>query len=64
MFRRQYNILASFLGESKQGGYQNGVEQYQFCCPSCAEDNGGKPDGKYNLEVNFDQIVKCCKNFT
>jgi len=53
MFRRQYNILASFLGESKQGGYQNGVEQYQFCCPSCADDNGGKPDGKYNLEINF-----------
>lgn len=53
MFRRQYNILTSFLGESKQGGYQNGVEQYQFCCPSCAEDNGGSPDGKYNLEVNF-----------
>lgn len=53
MFRRQYNILVSLLGESKQGGYQNGVEQYQFCCPSCAEENGGKPDGKYNLEINF-----------
>jgi hypothetical protein len=53
MFKRQYNILASFLGESKQGGYQSGVEQYQFCCPSCAEENGNKPDGKYNLEVNF-----------
>ena len=53
MFRRQYNILASFLEESKQGGYQNGVEQYQFCCPCCAEENGGKNDGKYNLEVNF-----------
>lgn len=53
MFRRQYNILASFLGESKQGGYQTGVEQYQFCCPSCAEDNGGNPDGKYNLEINL-----------
>ena len=53
MFRRQYNILSSFLEESKQGGYQNGVEQYQFCCPSCAESNGGKIDNKYNLEVNF-----------
>lgn len=53
MFRRQYSILVSFLGESKQGGYQTGVDQYQFCCPSCADDNGGKPDGKYNLEVNF-----------
>ena len=53
MFRRQYNILASFLGESKQGSYQSGVEQYQFCCPSCADENGGRPDGKYNLEINF-----------
>ena len=53
MFRRQYNILTSFLEESKQGGYQSGVEQYQFCCPCCAEENGGKPDGKYNLELNF-----------
>jgi DNA primase len=58
MFRRQYNILKSFLDESKQGGYQNGVEQYQFCCPYCAEENGGKPDGKYNLEVNF-LLGKC-----
>lgn len=53
MFRRQYNILSSILGESKQGGYQSGVDQYQFCCPSCADENGGKPDGKYNLEINF-----------
>jgi DNA primase len=58
MFRRQYDILKSFLDESKQGGYQNGVEQYQFCCPCCAEENGGKPDGKYNLEVNF-LLGKC-----
>lgn len=53
MFRKQYNILSSFLEESKQGGYQSGIEQYQFCCPCCAEENGGKIDNKYNLEVNF-----------
>lgn len=53
MFKRQYTILTSFLDESKQGNYQSGVEQYQFCCPCCAEENGGKSDGKYNLEVNF-----------
>lgn len=58
MFKRQYDILKSFLDESKQGGYQSGVEQYQFCCPSCAEENGGKPDGKYNFEVNF-ALGKC-----
>lgn len=53
MFRRQYNILESFLGDSKQGNYSNGIEQYQFCCPSCAEENGGKSDNKFNLEINF-----------
>lgn len=46
------------MGESKQGGYQRGIEQYQFCCPYCADENGGKPDGKYNLEVNF-LLGKC-----
>lgn len=53
MFKIQYNILRSFLEESKQGNYQNGIDQYQFCCPCCAELNNGKLDGKYNLEVNF-----------
>lgn len=53
MFKRQYNILSSFLEESKQGAYQRGVEQYQFCCPCCADENGGRIDGKFNLEVNF-----------
>ena len=53
MFKSQYNILSSFLEESKQGNYISGVEQYQFCCPCCAEENGNNPDGKYNLEVNF-----------
>lgn len=58
MFRRQYDILKSFLNESKQGMYQTGVEQYQFCCPCCAEENGGQPDGKFNFEVNF-TLGKC-----
>lgn len=53
MFKRQYTILTTFLDESKQGSYQSGIDQYQFCCPCCAEENGGKSDGKYNLEVNF-----------
>ena len=50
---RIYNLLSSFLGESKQGGYIKGVDEYQFDCPSCAEDNGGVPDGKHNLEVHL-----------
>ena len=58
MFDRIYNILTSFLGESKQGFFDNGTSQYQFNCPDCAEENGGLPDNKYNLEVNF-ALGKC-----
>lgn len=50
---RLYNIVSSIAGRSKQGGYDRNIHQYQFCCPWCAQDNGGVPDGKYNLEVNF-----------
>lgn len=58
MFKRQHQILESILGDSKQGSYFHNTEQYQFCCPSCADSNGGKADGKYNLEVNFG-LGKC-----
>lgn len=51
MFKNIYNILVTFLGESKQGCYSNDIEQYQFNCCRCAEDNGGISDGKHNLEV-------------
>lgn len=51
MFKDIYNILTVFLGESKQGAYSSDVEQYQFNCCRCAEDNGGIVDNKHNLEV-------------
>lgn len=51
MFERIYQILATFLGESKQGGYMKECENYQFNCPCCTEHNDGIPDNKYNLEV-------------
>lgn len=58
---RIYSILVSFLGESKQGRYDSSLNQYQFNCPFCAEDEGG-PDGKYNLEISFELLVyKCWK---
>ena len=49
---RIYNILKEILGESKQGGYDRATTQYQFNCPSCAEEKGG-PDGKFNFEVSL-----------
>ena len=51
MFQNIYNILVEILGESKQGYYTEGVEQYQFNCCRCAEDNDGISDGKHNLEI-------------
>lgn len=50
--QRIYNILTSILGESKQGGYDSSVHQYQFNCPYCADEKGGV-DNKYNLEISF-----------
>lgn len=53
MFSKIYQILEEILGKSKQGEYDRNVDQYQFNCPCCAENNGGIPDNKYNLEVNL-----------
>ena len=50
--QRIYNILTSILGESKQGSYDSGVNQYQFYCPDCADEKG-VIDNKFNLEVSF-----------
>ena len=50
--QRIYNMLASILGESKQGGYDKSMSQYQFNCPWCTDEKGGI-DNKYNLEVSF-----------
>lgn len=52
MFERIYNLLVSFLGESKNG-YDSQTYQYQFDCPCCAEEKGVPSDGKKNLEVNL-----------
>lgn len=49
---RIYNILVELFGESKQGGFDKAITQYQFNCPNCAEENGSI-DYKYNLEISF-----------
>lgn len=49
--------MVSFLGESKQGYYDKDVLQYQWNCPSCAEEKGDI-DNKFNLETNFG-LGKC-----
>lgn len=50
--QRIYNILSGLLGESKQGGYDSSLFQYQFNCPNCAEEKG-YVDNKYNLEISL-----------
>lgn len=59
-YSRIYNILEDFLGKSRQGGYSSDVTQYQFNCPSCAEENGDTPDDKYNLEVSLSKLWYHC----
>lgn len=49
---RIYNLLVSFLGDSKNE-YDNKTHQYQFNCPCCAEQKGIVSDNKYNLEINL-----------
>lgn len=64
MFGKIYDILVSFLGESRRGYYSEADDQYQFDCPWETEENG-YPDGKKNCEVSF-RLGKfhcwCCDN--
>lgn len=49
---KMYNILASFLGEAKNG-FDGKNMQLQFGCPKCIENKGEKEAHKFNLEVNL-----------
>lgn len=51
--KRVYDILRLVLGESKQGDFNVNESQYQFNSPWITDENGGIPDGKYNLEVSL-----------
>lgn len=51
--KRIYDILRLILGESKQGDFNVNETQYQFNSPWITEENGGIPDGKYNLEISL-----------
>ena len=59
-----YNILASFLGEAKNG-FDGKNMQLQFGCPKCIENKGEREAHKYNLECNLQiQRFNCwaCSN--
>lgn len=56
--QRMYNILVSFLGESKSGLDES--LQLQFSCPKCQEREGYQEKNKYHLEVNLAYGVYHC----
>lgn len=56
---RIYNLLVSFLGESKTN-FDINTYQYQFNCPCCADEKGIACDNKFNLEVNIKLLKFHC----
>ena len=52
-------LISTFLGSyGKHSG-----EWYSFNCPECTEENGGRADNKYNLEVKIDLTVRGCGGY-
>lgn len=56
-----YNILASFLGEAKNGFNEHNLE-LEFPCPCCIDRDGQGEARKHNLAVNLQkQVFQCWK---
>ena len=56
-----YNILSSFLGDSKSE-FDGKNMQLQFPCPNCVEKYGKAEERKFNLEINLSkQLFHCWK---
>ena len=56
-----YAILASFLGEAKNGFSEHNLE-LEFPCPCCIDREGNGEARKYNLAVNLQkQVFQCWK---
>ena len=53
-----YDILVSFLGESKSGLDES--LQLQFSCPKCQEREGYQERHKFHLEVNLAKGLYHC----
>lgn len=52
------DIVEEVLDEPKRSFAGSGG-WYEYNCPSCAEENCGNPDGKYNLAMNFEHGCMC-----
>ena len=56
-----YSILASFLGEAKNGFNEHNLE-LEFPCPCCIDRDGNGEARKHNLAVNLQkQVFQCWK---
>jgi DNA primase len=55
---RMYNILKSFLGDSKSGLDES--YQLQFPCPKCIQEKGEDEEHKFNLEVSLSKNLYNC----
>lgn len=56
--RRMYDILVSFLGNSKNG--LDDTYQLQFSCPKCQDRDGIQERHKFHLEVNLTKGLYHC----
>lgn len=56
--RRMYDILVSFLGDSKND--LDDSYQLQFSCPKCQERDGWQEKNKFHLEVNLSKGLYHC----
>ena len=55
---RMYDILTSFLGESKSGLDES--YQLQFLCPNCVKNKGREGRTRFNLEVSLNKNIFNC----
>lgn len=50
------DLLKSFLGKPKYNIIDNTKTKYSFNCPRCKIDNNNRFDGKFNLEVDLNNL--------
>lgn len=52
------DIVETVLGEPRRS-YPGSGGWYEYNCPSCADENCGKPDDKFNLALNYEHGAYC-----
>ncbi|MBP5725124.1 MAG: hypothetical protein J6X18_16315 [Bacteroidales bacterium] len=52
------DIVETVLGEPRRSFAGSGG-WFEYNCPNCADENGGSPDGKFNLALNYEHGAFC-----